>query len=443
MSISLSDHFTYKKLIAFVFPSIVMMIFTSIYSIVDGFFVSNYVGKTALAALNLITPALMIVSAIGFMMGTGGSAIIAKTLGEGRKKEANGYFSCLMSFIILFGAFVSCFGILFMPQIASFLKATEEMKPLSILYGRIMMVSLPFFMLQTSFQTLFVTAEKPKYGLYVTVGAGICNMILDFLLVGILKWGLAGAAIATASCEITGGLVPTLYFLRKNNSSLLCLSKPIWDFKMLLKSAFNGSSEFVSQISSSLVGMIYNFQLLRFAGENGVAAYGAIMYVNFIFCAIFIGYSTGSAPLIGYNLGAQNEKELKNVYKKSIVSILTLEIFVTVLSFVLSKFIMGIFVGYDPKLFEITVAGFHIYCIHYLLCGINIYTSSFFTALNNGKISAVISFMRSFIFQMGSLILLPFFFGLSGIWWAIVVAEIFTFLLTLFCLIKYKKVYHY
>lgn len=443
MSISLSDHFTYKKLIAFVFPSIVMMIFTSIYSIVDGFFVSNYVGKTALAALNLIIPALMIVSAIGFMMGTGGSAIIAKTLGEGRKKEANGYFSCLMAFIILFGAFVSCFGILFMPQIASFLKATEEMKPLSILYGRIMMVSLPFFMLQTSYQTLFVTAEKPKYGLYVTLGAGICNMILDFLLVGVLKWGLAGAAIATASCEITGGLVPTLYFLRKNNSSLLCLSKPIWDFKMLLKSAFNGSSEFVSQISSSLVAMIYNFQLLHFAQENGVAAYGAIMYVNFIFCAIFIGYSTGSAPLIGYNLGAQNEKELKNVFKKSIVSILCLEIIVTVLSFLLSELIMGIFVGYDRTLFEITVAGFHIYCIHYLLCGINIYTSSFFTALNNGKISAIISFMRSFIFQMGSLILLPFFFGLNGIWWAIVVAESFTFLLTLFCLKKYKKVYHY
>ncbi|MDO4479929.1 MAG: MATE family efflux transporter [Erysipelotrichaceae bacterium] len=443
MTISLSDHFTYKKLITFVFPSIIMMIFTSIYSIVDGFFVSNYVGKTALASLNLITPALMIVSSFGFMMGTGGSAIIAKTLGEGRKKEANGYFSCLITFIFLFGVLVSSLGILFMPQIASFLKATEEMKPLSILYGRIMMVSLPFFMLQTSFQTLFVTAEKPKYGLYVTVGAGICNMILDFLLVGILKWGLAGAAIATASCEIIGGMVPTLYFLRKNNSSLLCLSKPLWDLKMLLKSAFNGSSEFVSQISSSLVGMIYNFQLLHFAQENGVAAYGAIMYVNFIFCAIFIGYSTGSAPLIGYNLGAQNEKELKNVFKKSIVSILSLEIIVTILSFLLSEWIMGIFVGYDRTLFEITVAGFHIYCIHYLLCGINIYTSSFFTALNNGKISAIISFMRSFIFQMGSLILLPFFFGLNGIWWAIVVAESFTFLLTLFCLKKYRKVYHY
>lgn len=443
MNISLSDHFTYRKLIAFVFPTICMMIFTSIYSIVDGFFVSNYVGKTALASVNLIMPFLMIVSSFGFMMATGANAIIGKTLGERKTKEANEYFSFIILFIFCIGLIVSVLGFIFMPWIVDFFKATPQMRLLTIIYGRIMMISSPFFMLQTSFQTLFVTAEKPKYGLYVTIGSGCANIVLDFLLVGYFHFGIAGAAIASASCEIAGGSIPVFYFFSKHNSSLLHFVKPKMKGNVLLKAMTNGSSEFVSNISSSLVAMVYNFQLLRLAGQNGIATMGAILYVNFIFVAIFMGYATGSAPLSSYNYGAQNEKELKNIFKKSCVCVISLGMFLTLVSLCFNSTLMKLFVGYDKELYSMACKAFRIYCFQYVFTGIAMYGSSFFTSLNNGKISALLSFLRCFVFQMGSLFLFPYLFGLDGIWMACIVAEICISILTVFCLFHYKNQYHF
>ena len=442
MKIKLSDHFTYGRLIRFVFPSIVMMIFTSIYNIVDGLFISNYVGKLAFASVNLVMPYLMIASSFGFMMGTGGSAIIAKTLGEQEKEKANQYFSLIILTVFIVGILISTISAIFMPHIASFLGATKEMLPLCTLYGRMILISLPFFTLQTSFQSLCVTAEKPKLGLFVTVFAGCMNIVLDFLLVGYFKWGIVGAAMATITCETLGGFVPLLYFSRKN-TSLLQFTKPVFNGHVLLKSATNGASEFMSNISGSIVSMVYNMQLLRFAKENGVAAYGAIMYVNFIFIAIFIGYSIGSAPTFGYNYGAQNHTELKNILKKSIVIVGCMELMIVGISLLLGQPIMKIFVGYDDDLYRLTVYGFSIYCLQYILCGFNIFTSSFFTALNNGKLSAIISFFRTLVFQLGCLLILPLFFQLNGVWMAVGVAETFTFFLSIFFVVKNRNIYHY
>ncbi len=442
MKIQLSEHFTYKKLLRFVFPSIVMMIFTSIYGVVDGLFVSNYVGKTPFAAVNLIYPFLMILGALGFMIGTGGSAIVAKTLGEGKKEKANQYFSMLVYVTIVAGLVIVLLGQIFLPTVASRLGAEGEIHSLSVRYGRVILCSLPAFMLQNVFQSFFVTAEKPHLGLYVTVGAGVTNIVLDFVFIAILGWGVAGAAAATAASEFFGGCVPLFYFGRKNKS-ILQLTKPIFDGGVLLKTCTNGSSELMTNLSMSIVNMLYNLQLLKMAGENGVAAYGVMMYVNFIFVSIFLGYSIGSAPIVGYHYGADHRDELKNIFRKSMRLVAIGGCCLVILAFVLAKPLSKIFVGYDAELWHMTCRGFRIFSISYLICGFNIYGSAFFTALNNGLISAVISFLRTLVFQLIVVSLLPLFFGLDGIWAAIVVAELLALVVTVQFLIRKRKVYHY
>lgn len=442
MKIQLSEHFTYKKLLRFVFPSIVMMIFTSIYGVVDGLFVSNYVGKTAFAAVNLIMPFIMMLGALGFMIGTGGSAIVAKTLGEGKKEAANQYFSMLVFVTVIGGLILSLSGFLFVRPIAGALGAEGEMLENCVLYGRITFVSLTAFMLQNVFQSFFVAAEKPQLGLGVSLATGVTNMVLDFLFVGIFRWGIAGAAIATAASEIVGGLFPIFYFIRKNNS-LLRLVKTRIRAGIIGKACTNGSSELMTNLSMSLVNMLYNVQLMRMAGENGVAAYGVIMYVNFIFISAYLGYSLGSAPLVGYHYGAQNHAELKNLFKKSLrlVGIWGMVLIVTALAFAgpLSR----IFVGYDKELWELTCHGFRLYALSYLVSGVNIFGSAFFTALNNGLISAVISFLRTLVFQLGVVLVLPVFLGIEGIWLAIAVAEVLALLVTVTFFVKKRKIYHY
>ncbi len=442
MKIQLSEHFTYKKLLRFVFPSIVMMIFTSIYGVVDGLFVSNYVGKTPFAAVNLIYPFLMILGALGFMIGTGGSAIVAKTLGEGKKEKANQYFSMLVYVTIVAGLVIVLLGQIFLPAVASHLGAEGEIHSLSVRYGRVILCSLPAFMLQNVFQSFFVTAEKPHLGLYVTVGAGVTNIVLDFVFIAILGWGVAGAAAATAASEFFGGCVPLFYFGRKNKS-ILQLTKPVFDGGVLLKTCTNGSSELMTNLSMSIVNMLYNLQLLKMAGENGVAAYGVMMYVNFIFVSIFLGYSIGSAPIVGYHYGADHRDELKNIFRKSMRLVAIGGCCLVILAFVLAKPLSKIFVGYDIELWHMTCHGFRIFSISYLICGFNIYGSAFFTALNNGLVSAVISFLRTLVFQLIVVSLLPLFFGLDGIWAAIVVAELLALVVTVQFLIRKRKVYHY
>ena len=443
MKIQLSEHFTYNKLLRFVFPSIVMMVFTSIYSVVDGLFVSNFVGKTALASINLILPFLMGLSALGFMIGTGGSAIVAKTLGEGDPKRANSYFSMLVYVTAIGGIILALLGMLLVPSVVSFLGAEGELLSNCILYGRISFISMPAFMLQNVFQSFFVTAEKPKLGLAVIITAGVTNMILDLLFVGILGFGLAGAAVATVCGEMIGGLFPIFYFSRKN-SSLLRLGKTQFNGRILMQTCVNGSSELMTNLSSSIVNSLYNIQLMKFAGENGVAAYAAIMYVNFIFIAIFLGYSIGSAPIISYHYGAGNDGELKNLYKKSLQLVGSWGILLFVLAQLLATPLAKLFVGYDSTLLAMTQTGFRIYSLVYIINGFNIFGSSFFTALSNGVVSAVISFLRTLVFQIGAVFILPIVFGgINGIWSSVTVAELLTLCITITFFVRQRRKYHY
>ena len=440
--IQLSDHFTYGRLIRFVIPSIIMMIFTSIYGVVDGFFVSNVVGKTPFAAVNLIMPFLMIFGGIGFMIGTGGSAIVARTLGMGDHERANRVFSMLIYVTIFIGIVLTVIGVVFLRPIAIFLGAEGDVIDYCVRYGRIIMFALTAFMLQNVFQSFLVTAEKPKLGLYVTVAAGVTNMIGDYLLVAVFRLGVEGAAIATALSQLVGGLIPLFYFTRPN-SSLLRLTKAGIDWKVLLHTCTNGSSELMSNISMSIVNMLYNMQLLKYAGEDGVAAYGVIMYVNFIFVSIFVGYAIGSAPIIGFNYGAENHDELKNVFKKSIIFNLSSGVVLTAAATALSGTLAGIFVAYDPALYAMTVHGFRIYSLAFLLCGFSIFGSSMFTALSNGLVSALISFLRTLLFQVSMVLVMPMIWHLEGVWWSVVAAEVFSVLVTLFFIIKMRPKYKY
>lgn len=442
MKIQLSEHFTLKKLFRFVIPSIVMMIFTSVYGVVDGIFVSNYVGKTPFAAVNLIMPFLMILGTLGFMIGTGGSAIISKTLGEGDKERANKYFSMLVYIMIISGAFLTILGWYFMRPISILLGAEGEMLENCVSYGSIIITALVPYMLLNSFQSFFVAAGKPQLGLGVTVAAGVTNMVLDFVFIVIFHWGIAGAAIATAISQLVGGIIPLIYFSSKNSSYLhLCKTKMYW--KVLLKTCTNGSSELMTNLSMSIVNMLYNYKLMEYIGEDGVAAYGVIMYVNLIFISIFLGYSIGSSPIVSYHYGAKNHSELKNLFRKSMTIISAAGFVLLGLAISLSALLSGIFVGYDARLFEITQHGLILFSFSYFICGFNIYGSAFFTALSNGVISATISFLRTLLFQIAAVMLLPLIFGLDGIWLSITCAELCTLVVTVIFLITNRKKYNY
>ncbi len=442
MKIQLSDHFTSKKLLHFTLPTIIMMIFTSIYGVVDGFFVSNFVGKTPFAAVNFIMPFLMILGSIGFMFGTGGSALIAKTMGEGDSEKAKRLFSLFVYVSAACGAVIAVLGFLFIRPIAAFLGAEGTMLDNCVAYGRIILLALPAYMLQYEFQSFFAAAQKPQLGLAVTIAAGLTNMILDALLVAVFSFGLEGAAAATAVSQCVGGLVPLLYFCRPN-TSLLRLTKTRYDGKALLKACINGSSELMSNISASLVSMLYNVQLMKYAGEDGVAAYGVLMYVNMIFLAAFIGYSVGTAPVVGYHYGAGNHSELKSLLKKSLAIIGIFSAAMLVIAETLGKPLAMIFVSYDQDLLNLTLRGFSIFSFSFLFAGIAIYGSSFFTALNNGLVSALISFLRTLVFQVAAILIFPLFWKIDGIWLSIVAAELMAAAVTILFLAGERKRYHY
>lgn len=440
--IQLSDHFGYKRLIRFTLPSILMMIVTSIYGVVDGFFISNFVGKTPFAAVNFIMPFLMVVGALGFMFGTGGSALIAKTMGVGKNERSQKIFSLITYATILSGVVIAVLSIIFLRPIASLLGANGTMLDDCVTYGRIVLVALPFLMVQYAFSSLVVTAEKPKLGLIITIIAGLTNFIGDALFIAIFKWGVTGAALATAAGQIVGGIIPLVYFSRKNPSKLR-LGKPVWDKKALFRTCTNGSSELVSNISMSIVSMLYNAQLLKHAGENGIAAYGTIMYVNFIFLSVFIGYSVGIAPVISYHFGAGNRNELKGLLKKSMVLLLVASTLMFATAEFLAKPLSQIYVGYDAELFSMTVHAFQIYAFSFLFAGVAIFGSAFFTALNDGLTSALISFLRTFVFQIAAVMILPLVWGLEGIWLSIIVAELMAVVVTVVFLVAKRKKYSY
>ena len=502
MRIQLSEHFTYKKLLRFSLPTIAMMIFTSIYGIVDGFFVSNYVGKTAFAAVNLIMPYLMIQGCFGFMIGTGGGALVAKTLGERKRETADRYFTMLICFTVLLGVLISAVSILFMRPIVLFLGAKGGMIQDCMVYGIIMSAFNAAFMLQFFFQSFFVVAEKPNLGFGITMAAGVTNIVLDALFVAAFRWGVAGAAAASVIGQCVGGVLPLLYFGRPReetaedaagqhntdreplvdagqdnadrtvlnkakqynmesglkagggkkrepggqflkNTSLLQLKKTKMEAGVLLKTCGNGSSELMSNISASIVGMLYNFQLMKYAGENGIAAYGVVMYTQMIFFAIYIGYAVGTSPIVSYHYGAGNHGEMKSLLRKSLLLMAGTGIVMMVSAQASASVLSGIFVGYDQELLAITEHAFMIFACSYLLSGVNIYASSFFTALNNGAISAAVSFMRTLIFQTGAVLILPLILGIDGIWWAVTVSEVMACLISSFFLAAKRKKYHY
>ncbi len=445
MAVHLDEHFTYKKILKAVLAPVFMMVFTSIYSIVDGVFVSNFVNKTAFAALNLISPVIMIIGALGFMMGAGGSALVGKKLGEGDHDGANKIFSGIVYFTVILGVVVTLCVIFFIEPIAKLLGATgehAEMLPYCVTYGRIIIAAEAAFMLQNLFQTFFIVAEKPGIGFLVTAIAGVTNMILDAAFIVGAGMGIAGAAYATIIGQVVGAVIPIIYFARRN-SGILHLGKGTFAPRVLLKTITNGSSELLSNIASSVVGIIYNAQLLKFAGENGVDAYGVIMYASFIFAAIFIGYTIGMSPMISYNYGAQNFDEMKNLRKKSILINVIAGVFMTVFSVALARPLASIFVGYDAELLDMTTTAMRIYSISFLFMGFNIFTSAFFTALNNGLVSAIVSFARTLVFQIGAVLLLPLAIGLNGIWSAIIVAEGLATVMDIIFLIAYRKKYNY
>lgn len=444
MKIQLSDHFSYGRLLRFTAPSIAMMIFTSVYGVVDGFFVSNYAGKTPFAAVNLIMPFLMVIATVGFMFGTGGSALVAKSFGEGEPERANRNFSLFVYVSFALGVVLAVLGIVFIRPISIRLGAEGALLDNCVVYARIILAALPFYVLQLLFQSFFVTAEKPQLGLAVTVSAGLTNMVLDAVLVISLpqQYKLAGAALATALSQVVGGTVPLFYFARKN-SSILRLGRTSFDGRAILKACTNGSSEFMSNVSMNIVGMLYNTQLLKFAGENGVAAYGVMMYVSMIFSAAFIGYSIGTAPVVGYHDGARNFPELKSLLRKSLVVIGLFGVCMVASAELLSSRLARMFVGYDAALMELTVSGFQIFALSFIFMGFAIYGSSFFTALNDGLTSAAISFLRTLVFQVAAVLLLPTIWDINGIWMSIVVAEFMAVVLTAAFLATKRRKYHY
>ena len=416
--IQLSDHFTTGRLLKFTASPIIMMIFTSIYTIVDGFFVSNCAGKTAFTALNLIYPYLQMLGCLGFMIGTGGSALVAMTLGMGDEKRANQLFSMLLG-------------------------ATPELLPSCLLYGRILLTFQTAFMLQYLFQSFFIAAEKPKLGLFFTVAAGATNMVLDFVLVGVAGLGLAGAASATVISQMVGGVAPIFYFAKRRPGCRLYLTKPLFSLRELFKACTNGISELMTNISMSLVGALYNMQLLKLFGADGVAAYGVLMYVGFVFAAVFIGYSQGTAPIVSYHFGADNKDELKNLLRKSAGIIAVAGVAMLTSSELLAEPLAKIFVGYDAGLLALTTHGMKLYCISFILSGFNIFGSAFFTALNNGTVSAAISFLRTLLFQVVSILTLPLIIGVDGIWLAVVAAEAMALVCTGGFVVRGRKKYGY
>ncbi len=442
VKIQLSDHFTYSKLLRFVYPSIVMMVFTSIYSVVDGYFVSNFVGKTPFAALNLIFPVAGVFGAVGFMVGTGGSAIVARTLGEGRPEDANRYFSMMVEATVASGVVLTLLALWLMRPIAVLLKAEGEMLEYSVLYGCVLSLGLVPFMLQNVFQSFLVAAERPKLGLAVTAAAGVTNMVLDLLFIAVFRWGLAGAAAATALSQAVGGVIPLVYFISGKNDVLrISWAKPEW--RVLVDTCTNGFSEVMSNISSAVVGILYNLQLMRLAGENGVAAFGTIMYVNFFFLAISLGYSIGSSPIISYHYGAENYQELQGLFKKSMLLNGATGLVMTAASILFAKPVTAIFVGYDPELFALTSQGFLVYSLRYLFSSIVIFGSGFFTALGDGLTSAVISFLRAIVFQVASILLLPVLFGVDGIWLVGITAETLAVTVAAFFFWAKRDQFHY
>lgn len=447
MPVSISEHFTYRKIArATIFP-IMLMVFISLYSVVDGIFIANCSNNNAFAAVNLIFPLIMIIGSIGFMLGTGGTALVSKYLGEGNKDKANKTFSLIIYTTFVFGVIFSIIGFFLVKPVVNLmaslsLDSTEEMKEYAVLYGRVMMLGQIAFMMQNVFHSFFMVAEKGKMAFLFTLIAGISNIIFDALFIAVLKMGILGAALGTIIGYVIGGIGPLIYFIFKKDLPIRLCRTNI-DFKDLFQAIYNGMSEFISNIAMNLVSVIYNAQLLKAFGVNGISAYGIIMYLSFVFAAIFIGYSIGMAPAVGYNYGAKNNKELRNILRKSMRAMLVLGIAMFTLSVSTAYPFAYLFSRGEKELIDLTVHATLIYSLAYLAFGFSMFSSSFFTALNNGAVSTIISLTRTLVFQIGMILLFPLIFGPNALWWALVVGELLNVVLDSIFLLINKKKYGY
>lgn len=441
--IQLSDHFTSGRLLRFTAPSIGMMLFTSIYGVVDGFFVSNYVGKTAFAAVNLIIPYLMIIGGVGAMLGVGGSALVAKTLGEGDGHRASRYFTMMIELMVISSVALAVLGIAILRPVGFLFGATEHMIGDVVTYGTVCLLFSLGMHAQYTMQSYLIVAEQPKLALYIVVAAGVSNMILDFLFMAVLRLGVVGAALATGLSQCVGGILPVLWFASKRNRSSLHFARTKLELRPILHACGNGLSEMLSSVSGSITGILYNWQLMRHAGEDGVAAYGVVMYAAFVFISVFAGYSQGSSPIMGYHFGAQNHPEMKNVLKRSLSLLAGAALILTTAAILLARPISTFFVGYDKKLLDMTSRAFMICATPFLIMWFDIYTSSFFTALNDGPVSAAISFMRALVLPVICILVMPALWKLDGVWYSLVASEVLSVAVSLFFLLGKRKKYGY
>lgn len=444
MKIELSGHYSYSRILKTCIPSVLMILTTSVYSIVDGLFVSNFAGTTSFAALNIIWPAIATVAAFGLMFGTGGSALVAMVIGQDDRDRANGIFTMLIRAMLILGAVCGTLLFIFMRPVSIWLGADEAMLPDCIRYGRILVCAMPAFMSQMAFNSFFMTAEKPQLGTLLTVICGITNIAFDALFIVVFGWGLTGAAIATVLGMAVGGIYPLYYFSsKKRNTTKLKFVKADTDWHCIVRCCSNGLSEYVGNIALNIVSMCYNLQLMKLIGQDGVAVYGILMYIGYVYASVYIGYNIAVSPIVSFNYGAQNHDELKSLLRKSIVILLVAGTILTGLSEILSSPMAGIFVGYDPGLKALTARAIRIYMISFMICGLNMFVSAWFTALNNGIVSACAAFARTLVFEMGAIFILPLLLGLDGVWLAVDVADMLALVLAVILLSTFRKRYNY
>lgn len=444
MENALHGHYGYRRILKAMWPMVLMLMVTSVYSIVDGWFISNYAGSTAFAAMNIIWPALAIVAALGLMVGAGGSALVSKTFGEGEPEKANRIFTMLIRLTFLVGAVISVAVILLMRPLAVALGAEGEMIRPAVIYGTILTLAMPVYMLQMAFQPFFMTAGRPRLGTMTSIACGLANIVLDALFVAVFGWGLTGAAIATAVSFLVGGGIPLFYFAsRRNRTILQFVAGSAFDGPAIRQSCLNGMSEFVGNIAFNIIAICYNLQLMKYIGENGVSAYGVLMYVGFIFGSVFIGYNMGISQVISYNYGAGNKAELRSLLKKSLVLIGICSIVITLAVQLFAPALSRLFVGYDETLCGLTEHALHIYMNSFLVCGFNMFASAWFTALNNGPVSAVAAFSRTLVFEAGCVFVLPLLWGIDGIWMAVNIAEVLALILSASLILAFRKRYGY
>lgn len=438
----IAQEFNLISLLRFVAPTVVMLVFMSLYQMVDAVFVSKFVGENALSALNIVYPFPSIVIAVSIMLATGGSAIIARNMGEGKEKEAKENFSFIVLVGAVIGVAIATAGILFIEPLIYMLGATPSLYDYCYEYLFILVLSVPLSVFQMLFQSFFVTAGKPHLGLTLTVLGGVSNIVLDYVFIVLCGFGVSGAALATSIGYSIPGLFGLIYFAVSRKGTLYFV-KPVFRWGVLFKCCINGSSEMVNNLAVAVTTFLFNVLMLKYEGEAGVAAITIVLYAQFLMTSAFMGFSSGIAPVVSFNYGSGNVRQLKKIFKISVWVIAVVSAAVFVIAETCSDVVIMVFTPAGSEVFGLTKYGFAIFSFSFLCTGMNIFASALFTAFSNGKISAILSFLRTFVFLTACLLFLPLFWGVDGIWLAVPVAEVMALFVSVYYLVRFKKVYQY